>query len=113
MMMTLRGPFVAGALFVAFGSTVALASAATVNSRFDAIVVRALNKLDNDFVRGLSAAERRAFNECARNVFAGVPQGRKRYVLAGASPREQEQRLRQISQENRAAVQQQITRECS
>jgi hypothetical protein len=94
------------------GATAAQADAQSENRQFSAIVAKIVAGYDNPNLEGMSSKERRDWNACVVSVFAGVPQGRKRFVLAGGSRSEQQNRLEQVSLENRAAVRQQITRDC-
>jgi hypothetical protein len=91
---------------------IAETAAASTDSQFRAAVARVLNGVRNEFLDGLSAAEKREFIACAQGVMDAVPAGRKRYVLA-ASGGEQRARFDEIAQDNNARLKQRVARECS
>ena len=87
-------------------------AAASTDSQFRAAVARVLNGVRNEFLDGLSAAEKREFISCAQGIMDSVPAGRKRYVLA-ARGSEQRARFDEVAQDNNARLKQKIARDCS
>jgi hypothetical protein len=88
-------------------------AAASVDSQFRAAVARVLNSIRNDFLDGLTAAEKREFIRCAQGIMASVPAARKRYVLAAGNASEQQRRFNEVAQDNHARLKQQIASQCS
>ena len=102
------------ALLAAFGVGTAFpASAASVDQAFSAAVAKVLAGVKNDFLDGLSPAERRAFVKCAQDVMAGAPDARKQYVLAAKNTGEMRQRFDEVALDNRAKLKQQISSQCA
>ena len=101
------------AVLAAMGAAASPASAASVDQAFSAAVAKVLATVHNDFIDGLSPAEKRAFVACAQGVMAGAPQGRKQYVLAAKSSGEMRKRFDEVAQDNRAKLKQQISSECA
>lgn len=89
------------------------ASAASVDQAFSAAVAKVLANVHNDFIDGLSAAEKRAFVACAQGVMGGAPLARKQYVLAAKSGGEMRKRFDEVAQDNHAKLKQQISAECA
>jgi hypothetical protein len=87
--------------------------AASIDQAFSAAVAKVLAGVHNDFIDGLSAAEKRAFVACAQGVMAGAPQARKQYVLAAKSSGEMRKRFDEVAQDNRAKLKQQISADCA
>lgn len=110
-----RTVLTAAALIVA-GTTLAEAqSAASIDRQFRSAVARILDsvKKEQDFLRELSASEYREFVSCAQGVMAAAPLARKQYVLAASNQSEMRQRFDEVALDNRAALKQQITRDCA
>lgn len=95
---------------LALGATSASAS---VDSQFSAAVARVLNGIHNDFLDGLSASEKKAFVRCAQGIMANAPAARKQYVLAAGNQTEMRSRFDEVALDNRAALKQRISSECS
>ena len=91
------------------------ASSASIDRAFSSAVARILDSVkgEQEFLSELSAAEYREFVSCAQNVMAGAPVERKQYVLAAGNQSEMRQRFDEVALDNRAALKQQITRDCS
>jgi hypothetical protein len=91
------------------------ASSASVDGAFAAAVAKILNSVRNQqqFLRDLSASEFKQFVSCTQGVMAAAPQRRKEYVLAAGNANEMRQRFDEVALDNRAALKQRITRECS
>ena len=101
------------ALLAAMGAVALPASAASIDQAFSAAVAKVLAGVHNDFLDGLSPAEKRAFVTCAQGVMAGAPPARKQYVLAAKSSGEMRKRFDEVAQDNRAKLKQQISSECA
>jgi hypothetical protein len=102
------------ALLAATGAGTAFpASAASVDQAFSSAVAKVLASVHNDFIDGLSAAEKRAFVACAQGVMSGAPQARKQYVLAAKSSGEMRKRFDEVAQDNHAKLKQQISADCA
>jgi hypothetical protein len=109
-----RKAFVVLALLVTIGSApIPAASAASVDQAFSAAVAKILAGVRNDFLDGLSAAEKREFVACAQRVMKAAPLARKQYVLAAKNAGEMRQRFDQVALDNRAKLKQQISSECA
>ena len=67
----------------------------------------------NDFLDGLSAAEKKEFVACAQRVMSAAPLARKQYVLAAKSAGEMRQRFDEVALDNRARLKQQISAHCA
>ena len=100
------------ALFI---SAIPQSAVASVDSQFSAAVARVLSSVRNeeDFLKSLSAAEFKEFVACAQRVMSAAPTKRKQYVLAASNTSELRQRFDEVALDNRAALKQQITRECA
>ena len=61
----------------------------------------------------VSASEFKEFVKCAQRVMSAAPTKRKQYVLAASNTGELRQRFDEVALDNRAALKQQITRECA
>jgi len=90
-------------------------SSGSINRQFSSAVARILNsvKSEQEFLSALSASEFKAFVSCAQNVMASAPLPRKQYVLAAANQGEMRQRFDEVALDNRAALKQQITKDCA
>jgi hypothetical protein len=88
---------------------------ASVDSEFSSAVARILNGVrdQEEFLKSLSAAEFKEFVACAQRVMSAAPTKRKQYVLAASNTSELRQRFDEVALDNRAALKQQITRECA
>ena len=105
----------AAALLFVGANTALAASSASIDRAFSSAVARILNsvKSEQEFLSELSAAEYREFVSCAQGVMAGAPLARKQYVLAAGNQSEMRQRFDEVALDNRAALKQQITRDCA
>lgn len=100
---------------MAIGMVGAAAEAQSIERQFSAAVARVLDSVkdEQEFLRELSASDYRDFVACAQRVMSAAPNARKQYVLAAPNTREMRQRFDQVALDNRAALKQQITRECA
>lgn len=116
-MMTSGKRVLAGALalFMMGASVTHAASASAVNRQFRDAVARVLDSVrsSTDYLRNLSSSEYRAFVSCAQSIMDAAPLARKQYVLAAPNLSSQRQRFDEVALDNRAALKQQITRECA
>jgi hypothetical protein len=110
-----RVAFLAAAALLSFAANPTEAATSSINRQFDAAVARILDSVrsEQEFLREMSAAEFRDFVACAQNVMAQAPRPRKEYVLAASSQSEMRQRFDEVALDNRAALKQQITRDCA
>jgi hypothetical protein len=88
-------------------------AAASVDREFSAAVARVLNGIHNDFLDNLTADEKKAFVRCAQDIMANAPTARKEYVLAAKDAGEMRVRFDEVALDNRAALKQRISSECS
>jgi hypothetical protein len=105
----------AAALLFVGANAAEAASSASIDRAFSAEVARILNSVkgEQEFLQELSAAEFREFVSCAQNVMASAPVARKQYVLAAGNQSEMRARFDEVALDNRAALKQQITRDCA
>jgi hypothetical protein len=89
------------------------AGAASVDQAFSNAVARVLAGVKNDFLDGLTAAEKREFVACAQRIMKSAPLARKQYVLAAKNTAEMRQRFDEVALDNRAKLKQQISSECA
>jgi len=111
--MSFRRKAVAVLALLAAAAATPASAAASVDQAFSAAVAKVLAGVHNDFLDGLSPAEKRAFVACAQGVMAGAPTARKQYVLAAKSSGEMRKRFDEVAQDNRAKLKQQISSECA
>ena len=109
-----RRAFAVLAFLVALGSApIPAASGASVDQAFSAAVAKILSGVRNDFLDGLSAAEKKEFVACAQQVMNAAPLARKQYVLAAKNTGEMRQRFDEVALDNRAKLKQQISSQCA
>lgn len=94
-------------------ATADTANSASVDSRFSAAIAKVLSGVRNNFLDGLSKSEMREFVACAQRVMSAAPLSRKQYVLAAKNTGEMRRRFDEVALDNRAALKQQISRECA
>jgi hypothetical protein len=106
---------VAGAvLILASAATAEQAAAASLDQQFRAAVQHLLMNLKEGPVGQMTTAERKELVSCVNEVFAGIPQQKKRYVVEARSDlAELRRRFDEIGNENRAELKQQVTRDCA
>ena len=113
--MKVRSVVAASAAFLFLGAAAPQIAVASVDSQFSAAVARVLNSVrdEQEFLKELSASEFKEFVKCAQRVMSAAPTKRKQYVLAASNTGELRQRFDEVALDNRAALKQQITRECA
>ena len=86
-----------------------------IDSQFSSAVARVLDSVkgQEEFLSELSEADYKAFVSCAQDVMAAAPLARKEYVLAASNQSEMRTRFDEVALDNRAALKQQITRDCA
>jgi hypothetical protein len=91
------------------------ASTASINRQFRDAIARVLNSVRNEqpFLQELTAAEFKEFVACAQGIMNAAPLERKQYVLAASNMSEMRSRFDEVALDNRAALKQKITRDCS
>jgi hypothetical protein len=89
--------------------------AQSVDRQFSNAVARILDSVkgEQEFLQELSASDYKQFVACAQKVMAAAPAARKQYVLAASDQGEMRQRFDEVALDNRAALKQQITRDCA
>ncbi len=108
-----RAALVAVALVAIGATSTEAASATALDRQFEDAVARILATVHNDYLDGLSAAQRRDFTACAQRVMAAAPRPRKQYVLSAPNQSEMRARFDEVAQDNQAALKKQITRQCT
>ena len=91
------------------------AQAQNVDRQFSNAVARILDSVkgEQEFLQELSASDYKEFVSCAQKVMAAAPAARKQYVLEASNQGEMRQRFDEVALDNRAALKQQITRDCA
>lgn len=105
--------FTCALLAMTAAAPVGTAQAQSVDRAFSAAVAKILAGVSNDFLDGLSAAEKKEFVACAQRVMGTAPLARKQYVLAAKSTSEMRARFDEVALDNRARLKQQISAECA
>jgi hypothetical protein len=88
------------------------ASAASVDRAFAAAVAKVLAGVHNDYLDGLSAAQRKEFVACAQQVMNAAPTARKQYVLAASSAAEMRKRFDEVALDRPAVLKRQVSANC-
>jgi len=91
-----------------FFTPVALAQAAD----FPSVVATILNNQSDGRIAKLEPATKQEMVNCVNRVLAGLPNGKKRFVVEGANYNEQEDRFGKVVKENRAEWEQKIAKGC-
>jgi hypothetical protein len=97
----------AAALLVLIGAT------STFAADFPTVVATIMNAQTDSRIASLDPARKQQMIDCVNGVLSKLPNGKKRFVVEGASFAEQESRFGQVVQENRAEWEQKIARGCS
>jgi hypothetical protein len=95
----------AAALFIVFASPALAAD-------FPTVVANILNSQTDGRIAKLDPATKRDMIACVNRVLAGLPGGKKRFVVEGASYSEQQSRFGKVVKENRAEWEQKIAQGC-
>lgn len=80
---------------------------------FPVVVAKILQSQTDSRIASLDAARKQEMINCVNGVVAKIPAGKKRFVLAGATFDEQQDRFGTVVQENRAEWEQKIAAGCS
>jgi hypothetical protein len=80
---------------------------------FPTVVANILNAQTDSRLASLDAARKQQMVDCVNGVLSKLPNGKKRFVVEGASFAEQESRFGQVVKENRAEWEQKIARGCA
>ena len=91
----------------------AAASAGTVAEDFPPVVSTILLRQTAGPLGQMGEAKKLRMVQCINQVLAGLPKGKKRYILEGADVAEQERRFGRIIFENRAEWLQKIAGGCA
>jgi len=105
-----RCPILA-AFFVAL--LAAAASAGTVAEDFPPVVSSILMRQTTGPLAQMGESKKQRMVECITQVLAGLPKGKKRYILEGADIAEQERRFGKVIFENHAEWLQNIAGGCA
>lgn len=101
--------FSVAALFVALAVIASPAGAAS----FPATVRAILDAQTDGRLAKMSADRRARMTDCVIASLVGLPEGKKRFIVEGASLAEQEDRFGDVVQEDRAKWKQHIAKSCS
>ena len=80
---------------------------------FPAVVANILNSQTDSRISRMGPAQKQEMITCVNAVLTGLPNGRKRYVIEGASFDEQQDRFGEVVKANRAEWEQKIARACA
>lgn len=104
---SLCGPVLFGAAALFFISMTPATAA-----DFPSVVATILNNQSDSRLAKLDPASKQEMVNCVNRVLAGLPNGKKRFVVEGASYDEQESRFGKVVKENRAEWEQKIAKGC-
>jgi hypothetical protein len=79
---------------------------------FPSIVAKVLNSQTDGRIAKLDPATKQEMVNCVNGVLAGLPNGKKKFVVEGANYDEQESRFGKVVKENRAEWEQKIAKGC-
>jgi hypothetical protein len=79
---------------------------------FPSIVANVLNSQTDGRIAKLDPATKQQMVNCVNGVLAGLPNGKKKFVVEGANFDEQESRFGKVVKENRAEWEQKIAKGC-
>ena len=102
-----------GALILGGSLAVAATTGATAGASFQTVVAEVLMNQSDGPVARLSDDKKLELIACVNSVLAGLPNGKKRFVVEAASYDEQEDRFGDVVMENRAEWKQKIARSCA
>jgi hypothetical protein len=89
-----------------------LATPASATS-FPSVVRAVLDSQTDGRLASMDVAQRAEMTDCVIATLAGLPGGKKRYIVEGASLEEQEDRFGEVVQEDRAKWKQKISSACA
>lgn len=90
-----------------------LLAGAAAAADFPSVVRKVLDSQTDGRLASMGAEQRARMTDCVVSTLSGLPGGRKRYVVEGASLDEQEHRFGEVVNEDRAKWKQAIARACS
>lgn len=85
----------------------------TFAADFPTVVATIMNAQTDSRLASLDPARKQEMIACVNGVLSKLPNGKKRFVVEGASFAEQESRFGQVVKENRAEWEQKIARACA
>jgi hypothetical protein len=97
----------------AFATTVSNATPTVAAPDFPSAVAQVLQSQQKGPVSKLDAGRKQQLIACVNGVLAGLPNGKKRYIVEAASFDELEDRFGDVVMENRAEWKQKIAKGCS
>lgn len=92
---------------------VLISATSTFAADFPTVVANIMNAQTDSRIASLDAARKQEMIACVNGVLSKLPNGKKRFVVEGASFAEQESRFGQVVKENRAEWEQKIARACA
>ncbi len=99
--------------FLAAGVLEALLVSAAAADDFPTVVTAILNGQTQGPISEMQGPHKEAMIDCVNTTLVELPNGRKRFILEGASYQEREQRFGTVLYENRAEWVQRIARACA
>jgi hypothetical protein len=88
-------------------------STPTLAADFPTVVANILNNQTDNRISRMGSAQKQEMIACVNAVLTKLPNGRKRYVVEGATFDEQQDRFGEVVQANRAEWEQKIARACA
>ena len=98
-----------------FGVAIAVCgvlATAAYGADFPTVVANILNSQTDGRIASLDPATKQRMVTCVNGVLTGLPNGKKRFVLEGATLDDQENRFGKVVKENRAEWEQKIAKDC-
>jgi hypothetical protein len=111
-MATLRVKRASAALAV-LAATVMTGSSGALAGDFPAVVAQVLMNQSDGPVAQLDTGKKQELIACVNTVLADLPNGKKRFVVEGASYDEQQDRFGEVVMANRAEWKQKIAKRCA
>ena len=102
-----------GAALLATGAVVIGAAPEALAASFPAVVRAVLDSQTDGRLAKMGRDQRARMTDCVIATLAGLPGGKKRYIVEGASLDEQQDRFGEVVQEDRAKWKQKIATACS
>lgn len=112
-MATKRSKLARAVLAVVAAGALAGNSTALAGGDFPSVVAQVLMNQTNGPVSKLDQGKKQALIACVNTVLANLPNGKKRFVVEGASYDEQQDRFGAVVMENRAEWKQKIAKNCA
>jgi len=105
---------VIAALFLLVGGSASmLAAPAAEAASFPSVVRAVLDSQTEGRIAQMGRDQRARMTDCVIGALSGLPNGKKRYIVEGATLDEQQDRFGEVVQEDRAKWKQAIAKACS